>query len=665
MGAYAHYSVREFLELGAPSVIDTLVRGDAISGFSQVSALQIQAWRREIHLLHSTFTLIAARNPKALDAGIIFEYRLPRRDLRVDLVILTLQTAIVVEFKVGASTISSSAVVQLEDYALDLRYYHAASAELSIIPVLCLTEANLNEQFGAGDESEPIRLLGVDGFGALVEAVVERDFAQRTAVVDVRGWIQSPYRPIPGIVEAAVALFQRHSVEDIDSAMAETRTLESATERVLQIASEARQNGTKHLCMITGVPGAGKTLAGLRIAHSPQLSDPDSLAVYLSGNGPLLRVLRAALADDYHKKPGVTRAQSERYANDRIQGVHAYLDHEFGADRPPAEFLVVFDEAQRAWDAEKMAKMGSRRRAAAGESSQRTSADTISEPERLLRTLSRRDGAAVLVALCGTGQEIHDGEAGVEAWVHAAESADSPWTIHLSPFAVGIGGGSMVNADVDPRLHLGVSTRNHRANGHSRWVDAVLSGDVRSATESVATSAYPILLTRDLRTAKNWLRASTLGTRRSGVLASSSAARLRPYGIEVSAGFRGEIDYAAWFTASREDLRSSHALEVAATEFECQGLELDRACVCWSWDLIVGPGVVEPREFRPSSSAWRPVSKGRRRDYLVNKYRVLLTRAREGMVIFVPEGDPHDGSRKPQEMDSVAHYLQTCGARSL
>jgi len=271
----------------------------------------------------------------------------------------------------------------------------------------------------------------------------------------------------------------------------------------------------------------------------------------------------------------------------------------------------------------------------------------------------------VVIALCGNGQEIHDGEAGVAEWVSARDIGYPRWQLVCSPVAAKLAGISdeHPNTTIAPELHLAVSMRSHRAHRHGQWVDAVLRGRPDEARDHVAEEAFPIYLTRDLESAKRWLQRTTLGTRRCGLLASSSAARIRPYGIEVSAEFRKGIDYPHWFTADRSDFRSSYGLEVAATEFECQGLELDRVAVCWSWDMPFVEGRLTPRTFR--GRAWTVIKKDRDREYAENKYRVLLTRAREAMILWVPPGDEVDVTRNPKEADGIAEYLLRCGARTL
>ena len=666
MTAYVGHTAADFALTPSAELEQSLIRSDSVSGFSQVSHEQIRAWRIEIEILKEFANWTKTASPELSSCGIVLEYRIPRREKRIDAIILLRSTIVVIEFKVGSHQVTQDGVDQLTDYALDLAYYHAESQGRRLIPVLCPTGLSDAKTLKVGGNTpiSDILCVGRSNFVELLERLALDEAIGNAAPINHKLWAASPYRPIPGIIDATVQLFAKHDVSDISTALAESQTILTTIGCVNDAIRDARDNRRKVLCLLTGVPGAGKTLTGLQIVHSQELVTSDWGTVFLSGNGPLLFVLKAALARDYKQRQKCTQVQARNHAGSLLHSVHSYLAESLKSVSPPTEHVVVFDEAQRAWDASKMTKMAGRQRRMSGESVTEVKGAAIgSEPMQILTVLNRHDEGAVIVALCGNGQEIHDGEAGVSEWVNARDQFFPEWHLSCSPVAAELAAITVnhQNTSVDSRLHLSVPLRSHRAVDHAIWVDSVLSGDHKRAHDHINQTEFPIMMTRDLDVARTWLRTNTLGSRRMGLLASSGATRLRPYGIEVSSDFRKGIDYAEWFTALRSDYRSSHALEVAATEFECQGLELDRTCVCWCWDLLATSKGMKPQ--KSFGAKWRSARPGRESEYSLNKYRVLLTRAREGMVIWVPRGDEHDTTRPVSEADQIADFLLACGAQ--
>jgi hypothetical protein len=644
-------------------VIDRLLQSDSASGFTQVSALQIGAWREQLDLLREVSRSFVERFPGLEAAPIILEYRIPRRDKRIDTVLLLRNTVVILEFKVGADKVSLDDRSQVLDYALDIAYYHHQSANRRIVPLLCPTRFDGFERTSSGacGVIDDLIVCGAESLLAILVSIAKEESPSDLALMDGKVWEQSRYQPVPGIIEASVKLFSQHTIADINKSLASSKGIDRAIEFTHQAIRRARQSGEKVLCLLTGVPGAGKTLTGLRLAHLEATLETDWHAVFMSGNGPLLKVLRAALTTDYAVTQGIPKVKAKLHADASIHSVHTYLNEASRHRNAPAEQIVIFDEAQRAWDAEKMAKMAGKARKEGTASDAAGANETQkSEPWQLLSILNRHVGGAVLVALCGNGQEIHDGEAGVAEWIAARDASFKHWRILCSSTAATLShiGDHHPRTEIVQEMHLGVPLRSHRAIKHALWVDAVLAGNSTAAFSYVDQANFPILITSNLDSARDWLSRTTLGTRRCGLLASSSGTRLRPYGIEVAADFRKSIDFPKWFTGPKNDIRSSYALEVAATEFECQGLELDRVCVAWSWDLLVTPSV-RPRSFR--GSRWINISGVREKEYALNKYRVLLTRAREGMVIWVPNGRSDDSTRDPQEMNDLRSYLIACG----
>lgn len=416
---------------------------------------------------------------------------------------------------------------------------------------------------------------------------------------------------------------------------------------------EAKTHGQKAICFVTGVPGAGKTLAGLNIVHSRELHE-GALGVFLSGNGPLVKVLSEALSRDDRSRTGRSISHSRRTVSTFVQNVHRFIDGHFSSSSAPLDRVVVFDEAQRAWNAAQ---------------SDRKFKRPVSEPEIMLDIMDRHQGWAVIVALVGGGQEINTGEGGLSEWGKSLVNRFQHWQVMISPDLVhdSRGGGSLFESQpegvkclLDPDLHLSVPLRSYKAEALSAFVDHLISLNPTSARIALdACSEFPLFLTRDLDVAKTWLKRRQRGSRRTGLVASSGGRRLRAHGLDV----RTELDVENWFLNEPADVRASYYLETPATEFGIQGLELDWVGVCWDIDLV-------PKGERWMVSAfkgteWQQVRDSTRRQYVLNKYRVLLTRAREGMIIWVPPGDPSDRTREPGKYDDIAQYLESCGLRTI
>jgi hypothetical protein len=643
-------------------ILGQLARASSESGLHSLLHDQTDAWIKELDVLRAAAIQLRHRLPASHDWQLVLEFEIPRSGRRADAVLLADDLILVVEFKVGEADFTAAARRQVEDYALDLADFHLLSHNRQIVPILVATAGSETPSAAGPDrETAPVRQVRC-ATGHTFAASLERaylDFHRHDAErIDPAAWLASPYQPTPTIIEAAQALYARHDVREITRAEATLKNLTLTQEAIRRAVEEARGEGAKVACFVTGVPGAGKTLAGLNAVHV--LADAGSPAVFLSGNGPLVKVLGEALArDECSRGPGPARiGDSRRRSRAFIQNVHRFLAHyqKREPDRAPDVRVALFDEAQRAWDLEQSARKFGR---------------TESEPSSMLRVMDRHRDWAALIALVGGGQEINTGEAGLGEWGRAIADEFPHWRIRLAPQLVSgdtstVGqtlfasrpAGLVVEEDED--LHLTVPTRSYRSTAVADWVNAVL--EHRAADASAATASmrqFPVVVTRSLDAARTWLRERTRGNRRCGLVASSGARRLRPYGIDV----KGEFDEAHWFLAGPEDVRSSHYLELAATEFQIQGLELDWVGVCWDADLRVGPSGWEPWRF--SGSEWCRVRQPRRVQYALNKYRVLLTRAREGMVLWVPPGALDDPTRPPDIYDMIAKFLRDCGAGRL
>ena len=658
--AYLATTVKDYLAIDPDTIIGKLTISDNVSGFTQLSQLQVGAWYESDQVLRDIFRSIVDGLP---NCGVVLEYRLPRRDKRIDCVLLIGGVVVVIEFKAGSKSISAKDMGQVLDYAVDLGNYHHATRQLEIQPILCATEYQgemVEHEHPYSDRVHKIITVGSEGLADVVRGIAASSTGRS---IDSKAWVESKYAPVPGILDAVNLLFAEGDQSEIEQCLAQNSVIDRAIDEIKRATVESVKLGQKTVLIVTGVPGAGKTLVGLKVVHS--FSTKSDYGVYLSGNGPLLKVMKESLARGYAKAQNLTLAPARKMAETLLHSVHSFIDHHKRSESPPGETLFVFDEAQRTWDAEKIARMSGRQRAFAGAADTPTEFDELSEPEILLRVLDRKEGGCVIVALCGTGQEIHDGEAGIEGWIAAVQS-NPHWTLvgpeaEIEKIEPEVARGlTVVRND---NLHLSVPLRSHRADNHSRWVDAVVLGNAAEASKLIDQDAFPIRVVRSVDAARNYINTTIRGERRAGLLASSGAKRLRPYGVEVSSDFRKGIDFAYWFTGEAGDFRSSHGLEVAATEFECQGLELDWTVLVWCWDLLLSENSVITQVC--SGAKWKKLANERKRSYLINKYRVLLTRARLGMVIVVPHGSPFDASRPEPAMDSVFEYLKQCGCTEL
>jgi hypothetical protein len=668
--------MRPWLELTVPDLLRTAPEGIAAALAAAQMArrlsgepAQLRAWSTQATLLQA-----ALAGPGWAEARIAFEYDMLRLEKRIDAVLITPRAIFVLEFKVGATAFTPADRAQVEDYAQDLWDFHARSRAHPILPVLVATEARRLPplQFG----------LPVPGVAPVVDcdgaalggrlATLHDALPEPATPLDPAAWITAPYRPVPTIVEAAARLFARNSVADIATARADTDNLTRTTAAILRALDEAREKAERIVVFVTGVPGAGKTLCGLNIVFGEHRRDGTA---FLTGNAPLVAVLREALAcdragldlalgpsQDPTRRQRAGRLRQARHETAQaLQNVHRFLADNAHATAPPAERVIIFDEAQRAWDA-----------AQAGRDTQRRkSVLTMSEPAHALTIMGRHDGFAAIVALIGSGQEINTGEAGLAEWGRVI-AATPGWraiaaqrSLSAPEAAQRLMPGPWLT--LDDALDLTVPIRSVRSEASAAWVDAVLQGHAdRARTISDDAGGVPFFLTRSLDAARAALRGWTPGLRRAGFVRSSGARRLRAEGFDAQ--LIGTDEPVAWFLERWPDIRASDALEVAATEYACQGLELDAVGLAWGGDMMRGPGGWRCRRF--AGRDWQDVRGAAEQEFIRNTYRVLLTRARYETVIWVPPGSPadapfHDATRPAVEMDAIAAFLQSCGARRL
>ena len=621
---------------------------------------QNNAWQQQIEILKNLDLPADIQDM----SKIYFEYTIPRLGRRVDVILLIQHVLFVLEFKVGEKHFPRAALDQVWDYALDLKHFHDASHAICIAPVLIATHAPsqpIEVQGTLHDDGliSPIRVSPQD-IGQAIEKTLAFFSAQ---TIDIAQWERGRYLPTPSIVEAARALYSGHSVENISRSDAGAQNLTTTSREIDRIIQQAKADHRKAICFVTGVPGAGKTLVGLDVANRNMDKDSATYSVFLSGNGPLVDVLREALARDTVERAReagdkIRKNDARKNVEAFIQNVHHFRDDCLKDSDPPPEHVVLFDEAQRAWTLEQTTAFMARKKG-------RVNFDQ-SEPEFLISCLHRHEDWAVVVCLIGGGQEINTGEAGIGEWLHAVLTRFVSWDVHLPPQLneSEYGSSNMLKCvlarpgtTTNPALHLATSMRSFRAESLSRFVREVLDLEVDAArgTFLELRNRYPVRITRDLARAKQWLRDQARGSERYGIVVSSQAQRLKPHAIDV----RVKADPVRWFLDGKDDVRSSYYLEDVATEFQVQGLELDWACVVWDGDLRHNGNAWSHHEFK--GSRWQKIRKEERQVYLKNAYRVLMTRARQGMVLVIPEGSDDDPTRDPEYYDNTFSYLAGLG----
>lgn len=650
--SYYSARIREFLDEKPETLLGKLMVSDEFS----TTDLQKNAWRKEIDILQDQLRSVE-------NGDIAFEYTIPRMGHRIDVVCIIRGLIFLLEFKVGDSEYRKSTADQVMDYALDLKYFHELSADRYIIPISIPTEAPsvCNEVSFMEDKISNVLKCMKDNIGLTINSVLSSVQDQDLSIAD---WINSRYAPTPTIIEAAQAMYRNHSVKDISRNDAGAHNLTATTETINQIIDDCKRNHKKAICFVTGVPGAGKTLAGLNIANERHNFDVDEHAVFLSGNGPLVDILQAALAKDRSSRMGITIAEAKKETKSFIQIIHRFRDEALTTNNPPAEKVAIFDEAQRAWNEESLTDFMKRKKG--------VDAFNQSEPEFLIRIMDRHQDWAVIVCLVGGGQEIYNGEAGIIDWFRALQKKFRNWHIYLSDKITDseyVGNSSIeelltgCSYSLRPALHLGVSLRSFRSEKLAEFVKLLLDNEpsAAAAVYSELSIHYPIILTRDLDKAKEWIRKKARGTERYGLLASSEGKRLRGIGIWVPS----VINHVGWFLNEKDNVDSSYFLEVAASEFKVQGLEIDYSILAWDADLRRSGKGFDYFKFR--GTRWNHVNNMQQQKYLKNAYRVLMTRARQGMIIFVPSGtDPEDDpTRDSAFYDDIYKYLRSCGIKEL
>lgn len=664
------------------------------------------AWKGEIALLKKVLVPWSNEN-----AQIIFEYNIPRLGKRIDVVLLLRGLIFCLEFKVGQKAALQADVEQVMDYALDLKNFHLFSRDRKIIPILIPTQhQSSTTEFKPSVYDDGIYnplITGEKGLQELIGKILEHAGASAQSE-NAANWLISPYSPTPTIIEAARTLYENHSVEDITRHEADKVSTDQTIDYILNVIKNSKNKREKSICFVTGVPGAGKTLVGLDIAvkqtYKDGVKDKENGAVYLSGNGPLVAVLKEALARDNWRKckeKGEKKklSDSQREVSEFIQVIHNYRDNMLAKIKNPVEngiveidptkavkpdeetgfgeveHVAIFDEAQRSWTQKRIADY--LKRGGTYGNKLKVPNFPMSEAEFLIWSLDQREDWATIICLVGGGQEINTGEAGIAEWIEALNNKFKKWKVYISDkltepeYAEGqvtekLKGNPNVN--FSNKLHLAVSLRSFRAETLSNFIHSLLSFNANAAVlyQEIKKKKYPILLTRDMDKARQWLREHARGNEHTGILVTKVAARFKPLAVNVLA--QGDENAIHWFLEDKTDIRSSNYLEDAATEIQVQGLELDYACVLWDADMRCENGVWTYHKFN-GKDKWNPEKNDETKKYMLNAYRVLLTRARQGLVICVPEGNsnktpegfPEDPTRLPEFYDGTYKYLKSLG----
>lgn len=650
-------SIHSFLSKDLDSILGI------ISRFNQFDSNRNQnkSWELQIEILKNTL--------QGIEGSIYFEFSIPRMGKRVDCLLIIKNIVFVLEFKVGEKEYLSTHYDQVWDYALDLKNFHKPSHRAVLVPILVATDAK-DEFFQyivtSHDDNliKPIKANKNNLISIINDCI---DFHDAQFSVKGEDYINGSYSPTPTIIEAAVALYKNHSVDNITRNDADAVNLSITTKSVSDIINHAQSQKKKIICFVTGVPGAGKTLVGLDIATKHLDKNQDTHSIFLSGNGPLVAILQEALARDSVRRASesgekIKKSKAKESVKAFIQIIHHYIDEYLRDKNAPFDHVAIFDEAQRAWNKEQTVNFMRRKKNQPNFS--------YSEPEYLISCLDRHEDWAVIVCLVGGGQEINTGEAGISEWLYAIKNSFPTWEVFISPNL----SDSEYNAfnaiaeiekecktTYESNLHLSVSMRSYRAENVSLFIKQLLDlqCDEASETLKLISDKYPIVITRNMDVAKRWLKEKARGSERYGIVVSSQAYRLKPLSIDV----RVDANPVHWFLGDKDDIRSSYFLEDVATEFQVQGLELDWACVTWDGDFRYDENGWKSFSF--IGSKWQNIKKEERKIYLKNAYRVLLTRARQGMVIVVPEGDVEDHTRHPDFYNSTFNYLKQIGIQEI
>jgi DUF2075 family protein len=650
---YFRSSISNFHQFSSEEIIGRITLANQFDSNTN----QNKSWELQIPILKN-----ALQN---YEGEIFFEFSIPRMGKRIDALLIIQNIIFIIEFKVGESQFHQYHIDQVWDYALDLKNFHKPSHDKVLVPILVATEAHysLIEIVQTSHDDQLVNPIksNKDDLSVIIKHALNYFSSQE--IVSADEFANGVYSPTPTIIEAAVKLYTEHSVDDITRNDATATNLDETTNAISEIIEFAKTNSRKAICFVTGVPGAGKTLVGLKTATTHLDKSKGNTSVYLSGNAPLVAILQEALTRDKVKQEKIkgnkiTKASAKESIKAFIQIIHHYRDAYLIDKNAPYDHVAIFDEAQRAWNKEQTVKFMKQKK--------NQHDFDYSEPEFLISCLDRHKDWGVVICLVGGGQEINTGEAGISEWINAIKNRFNYWDVYISPNLTDseyAANESIIELQKQSKiyfkdeLHLSVSLRSFRAENLSKLIKHILDIKVNEAKQELNSIAenYPIVLTRNLNLAKTWLKEKARGNERYGMIVSSQAQRLKPYAIDV----KSPMNPVNWFLDGKDDVRSSYYLEDVATEFHVQGLELDWTLVAWDGDLRFDSNAWKTYSF--VGNKWQRINKEERKRYLINAYRVLLTRARKGMVIFIPQGNIEDHTALPEFYDDTFNYLKEIG----
>ena len=677
--------------------------------FSSIRRTTMDSWHEEVRTIRKALSEYKEEN-----GFVAFEYTIPRVGGRIDCIIGLRGILFVLEFKTGEEQNADADKEQLEQYVIDLKNFHFESYDIPIAPIWIVPQAELAPVKVRKPSNKQLLFELATVCDTSIEdcfkQILSKDISREQ--IDMNNWLYSPYCPTSNIVDAARKLYANNKVEDINRSDAKGEDLIRTTKTLLDLIDKAKANREKYLCLVTGVPGAGKTLIGLSVAtkHKEDESskNKDNRSVYLSGNRPLVMVLQEALARDAYeraeeqikeklgrkpkrtelKEAGITRPEIKSKIKQFIQPVPSwrkeYLkgirvsgsgDHMSlikdanyayrgsGDFYVPYDHVSIYDEAQRAWEANENASYVRKKEAHLKDF------PNWSEPRFLISCMDRHEDWAVYICLIGNGQDINHGEAGTVEWIRSIKCFPN-WKTYApedikneQAVADALDG---VNIEYLPGLHLNTDLRSIRAENLAQFVDDLLTFKKENATQLLENlKRYPICITRDINTAKAWVKEHARENERYGALASSKGQRLKPDALTLLPPNSSESEVTHWFLGDNKDVNSSFYMEEVATEFQVQGLELDWALVAWDADMRYDTSSSTWKQYSFRGSKWMNINDEKIRKYQINAYRVILTRARRGMVIYVPKGSPDDHTRSPKFYDGTYQYFKQLGIQEL
>ena len=677
--------------------------------FSSIRRTTMDSWHEEVRTIRKALSEYKEEN-----GFVAFEYTIPRVGGRIDCIIGLRGILFVLEFKTGEEQNADADKEQLEQYVIDLKNFHFESYDIPIAPIWVVPQAELAPVKVRKPSNKQLLFELATVCDTSIEdcfkQILSKDISREQ--IDMNNWLYSPYCPTSNIVDAARKLYANNKVEDINRSDAKGEDLIRTTKTLLDLIDKAKANREKYLCLVTGVPGAGKTLIGLSVAtkHKEDESskNKDNRSVYLSGNRPLVMVLQEALARDAYeraeeqikeklgrkpkrtelKEAGITRPEIKSKIKQFIQPVPSwrkeYLkgirvsgsgDHMSlikdanyayrgsGDFYVPYDHVSIYDEAQRAWEANENASYVRKKEAHLKDF------PNWSEPRFLISCMDRHEDWAVYICLIGNGQDINHGEAGTVEWIRSIKCFPN-WKTYApedikneQAVADALDG---VNIEYLPGLHLNTDLRSIRAENLAQFVDDLLTFKKENATQLLENlKRYPICITRDINTAKAWVKEHARENERYGALASSKGQRLKPDALTLLPPNSSESEVTHWFLGDNKDVNSSFYMEEVATEFQVQGLELDWALVAWDADMRYDTSSSTWKQYSFRGSKWMNINDEKIRKYQINAYRVILTRARRGMVIYVPKGSPDDHTRSPKFYDGTYQYFKQLGIQEI